>query len=195
MIHTMQLTPAMYGSKLSPHEWNSMMAHEIQQHARATASTVDPMVCALLVACALAIVAMLMIKHGPQNSFMTQRGRATPEPRVPNAAALNDELRRQMTMHLGREPTIAELDDERRRRAYLLFTIEHGFSPLSPDTTPHQSPIVEPESDDEQAPPTPEHAPEQAPPTPEYAPEYLRDYPDLAALNASTTTSKVPASM
>jgi hypothetical protein len=130
------------------------------------------MVCVLLVACALAIVVMLMIKHGPKNAIMIQRGRATPEPRVPNAAAINNELIRQMTQFLGREPTIAELDDERRRRTCLLFTIEYGFSPLPPDTTPHQSPIVEPESDDE-----------QAPPTPEYVPQYLRDHPDLAALN------------
>jgi hypothetical protein len=92
--------------------------------------------------------------YGPQNSIMTQRGRATPEPRVPGAAALNEELRRQMALHFSREPTLAELNDERRRRAHLAYGQEHGYSPLSPALTPPQSPIVEPVFDDEQAPPT-----------------------------------------
>jgi hypothetical protein len=116
MIHTMKLAPAMYGSKLSPQEWDSSMlalpsewhAALVQQSTLATASNVDPTVYVLLVAvwtcwdllvvCALAMVIMLMI----------QRGRATPELRVPTAAALNAELeamatfRRKMTAYLNR---------------------------------------------------------------------------------------------
>ena len=108
----------------------------VQQNTQATASAVDPMMCVLLVVCALAIVVMLMI----------QRGRATPELRVPTAAALNAELeamatfRRLMTPYLNREPNAPELDDERRRLACQAYVQEHGYSPLSRETTPHPSP-------------------------------------------------------
>ena len=99
----------------------------VQQNTLATAGNVDPAVYVLLVAvwtcwnilvvCALAMVIMLMI----------QRGRSTPELRVPTAAALNAELeamatfRRQMTAYLNREPSATELEDERRRLAYQAY--------------------------------------------------------------------------
>jgi hypothetical protein len=173
MIHTMKLAPAMYGSKLSPQEWNSMMAHDVewhsalvQQNTQATASTVDPMVCVLVVVCALAIVVMLMI----------QRGRATPELRLPSAAALNAELeamatfRRQMTAYLGREPTTTELDDERRRLAYQAYGQEHGYSPLSPVPTPPQSPtsiVTDPPEVSEYSPISPPDSGDDDPADPE----------------------------
>jgi hypothetical protein len=152
MIHTMQRAPAMYGSTLSPHEWSSMVAQEVQKHAQATTNTVDPVVCALLIACVLTLAVMLMIKYGPKNSIMMQRGRLIPEPRNPNDAEAIIELFRQVTLNLGREPTLVEFDEIQRRRADDLFTIEHGFSPLSPNVSPHQSPIVVTDSDDDQPP-------------------------------------------
>ena len=79
MIHTRELAPAMYGSRFSPQEWNSMLAHHnewhsalVQQSTHATVSNVDPAVYVLLMACALTVVTMLM----------TQRGRAAPERRA-----------------------------------------------------------------------------------------------------------------
>jgi hypothetical protein len=68
------------------------------------------MVCVLLVACALAIVVMLMIQYGPKNSIMMQRGRMVPEPRNPNDAVAVLELFRQVTLNLGREPALVEFD-------------------------------------------------------------------------------------
>ena len=166
MIHTMQREPAMYGSTLSPHEWSSMVAHEVQKHAQATTNTVGPVVCVLLIACVLTLAVMLMTKCGPKNSIMMQRGRLIPEPRNPNDAEAINELFRQVTLHLGREPTLVEFDEIQRRRAYDLFTIEHGFSPLSPNISPHQSPVVVTDSDDDQPPPTPEEVVEVAQPPP-----------------------------
>ena len=124
------------------------------------------MVCVLLVACALAIVVMLMI----------QRGRATPELRVPSAAALNAELeamatfRRLMTPYLRREPTTTELDDERRRLAYQANGQEHGYSPLSPVPTPPQSPtsiVTDPPEVSEYSPISPPDSGDDDPADPE----------------------------
>jgi hypothetical protein len=61
---------------------------------------------------------------------------------------------------------LVEFDEIQRRRAYDLFTIEHGFSPLSPNISPHQSPVVVTDSDDDQPPPTPEEVVEVAQPPP-----------------------------
>ena len=77
---------------------------------------------------------------------MIQRGRATPERRTTTSASLNTEVqametfRRLMTDYLGRAPTAAEFEDERRRLAYQAFRDERGYSPLSPVPTPPPSP-------------------------------------------------------
>ena len=102
MIHTMQRAPATYGYSISPFEWSSMVAQEVQKHAQATTNTVGPVVCVLLIACVLTLAVMLMTKCGPKNSIMMQRGRLIPEPRNPNDAEAINELFRQVTLHLGR---------------------------------------------------------------------------------------------
>jgi hypothetical protein len=139
------------------------------------------MVCVLLVACALAIVVMLMI----------QRGRATPEQRVPSAAALNAELeamatfRRLMTPYLGREPTTTELDDERRRLAYQANGQEHGYSPLSPVPTPPQSPtsiVTDP-------PEVSEYSPISPPPSPSVVPIADTEYMSRARTPSPTEST------
>jgi hypothetical protein len=134
MIPTIKLAPALYASRISPQEWHSALAHHNALHA--TANDVDPVVYMLLMACALAVVTLLM----------SQRGRSTPERRAPTAATPNTELqamstfRRQMSTYLNREPTATELEDERRRLAIQSYVQEHGFSPLSPEPTPPPSP-------------------------------------------------------
>ena len=88
-----------------------------------------------------------------------QHGRATPEPDFNQEAEVKAELLHHMTQHLGREPTEAELvNDElilqmsQRLRAYLIHSIQYGFSSPSPDTTPQQSPTAKTEPDEEHDP-------------------------------------------
>jgi hypothetical protein len=112
----------------------------------ATAGNVDPMVPVLTAACALAVVVMLMIQYGPKNSVWMQRGRMVPETRNPNDAVAIIELFRQVTVNLGREPTLAEFDEILKCRAETMFTNEWGYEPLSPNP----SPVVVTDSDDDQ---------------------------------------------
>ena len=161
-------------------EWNAAFA---QQHAHATAGNVDPIVCVLMAACALAIVVALMIQYGPRNSVWMQRGRQVPETRNDDAVAII-ELFDQVTLNLGREPTLAEFDEILKCRAVTMFTNEHGYGPLSPNPSPiavtdsdsdHDSNESD-SSDDGQAPPAPDTTINvygiDAPPTPEHAPGY-----------------------
>jgi hypothetical protein len=63
-----------------------------------------------------------------------------------------------MTAYLNREPTAAELEDERRRLAYQAYREEHGYSPLSPVPTPPPSPtsvVPNPPVESEYSPVTP----------------------------------------
>jgi hypothetical protein len=57
MISTIKIAPTLYGSRFSPQEWHSALAHHNALHA--TANDVDPIVYILLMACALAVVTML----------------------------------------------------------------------------------------------------------------------------------------
>jgi hypothetical protein len=194
MIHTIKLAPAMYGSRFSPQEWRSMLAHHNEWHSalvqhntlHATANNVDPTVYVLLTVCALAVVTMLMI----------QRGRATPERRAPTAAALNTELhamstfRRQMTTYLNREPTATELEGEQRRLAYQVYVQEHGFSPLSPEPTPPPSPTcVAPDPPDSEysSVTPPESGDDEAADSGDEGPTITREEYDLALATINQT--------